>query len=123
MEDYTMIKSDYLERELNERGISIQVEKTAAGNNIRFFVYKKQKIYFDTETVWGGTKFSWPEYQAKNLFLILDNVKEEDQQIYYAMEEETQVFFTWGWKEYLLPVEFSGYWEIRNGKVCREIGL
>lgn len=118
-----MTKSSYLEKQLNERGISIQVGKTAAGNDIRFFVHKNQKIYFDTETVWGGTKFSWTEEQLSNLLLILDNVKDDEQQIYFVMGEETEgVNFTWGWKEYLVPVQFLGCWEIIDGKVCKRIG-
>lgn len=118
-----MINSNYLKSQLNKREIEIQTEKTFAGNDIRFFVHKGQKIYFDTETELGGTTFAWTEEQSKNLLLVLDGVKEENQQIYNEMDGYTQVCFTWGWKEYLIPVNFIGYWKIEDGKVCQEIGL
>lgn len=118
-----MINSNYLKSQLNKRGIEVRTEKTFAGNDIRFFVHKGQKIYFDTETAMGGTVFAWTEEEMKNLLTVLDGVKEEEQSIYNEMDGYTQVYFTWGWKEYLVPLNFRGYWKIENGKVCQEIGL
>ena len=45
-----MVNSNYLKSELKKRGIEVQTEANAAGNNVRFFVHKGQKIMFDTET-------------------------------------------------------------------------
>lgn len=123
MEDKEVINSNILKSQLNKRGIEIKTEKTFAGNDIRFFVHKGQKIYFDTETNLGGTTFAWSEEQTENLLFLLDNVTEENQGIFLEMDGHTQLCFNWGMKEYMIPINFRGYYKIFEGKVCEEIGL
>lgn len=57
----------------------------------------------------------------KSLLFLLDNVKEEYQGIYCEMEGYTQKDFDWGMKNYMISVEFIGYYKTFEGKVCREI--
>lgn len=118
-----MIHGNFLKGQLSKRNITIDTEKTFAGNDIRFFVYKGQKIFFDTETPSGGTTFAWSEEQASNLLFVIDHIADEDQSVYWKMDDATSVNFNWGRKEYLLPVQFLGVFTEFDGKLCKEIGL
>ena len=115
-----MVNSNYLKSELKKRGIEVQTEVNAAGNNVRYFVHKGQKIMFDTETPCGGTTFAWSEKEASVLLFFLDNITEEKQQLYAIDEDYVDIEespYRWGDKEYLLPQSFFGNYSIEDGKV------
>lgn len=119
------MKKDYrieLEEELKKRGIELQSEQNYADNIVRFFKFKGQKIYFDDEFPNCTTTSFWDEERIKNMIFVIDHVKEKVEDIYYKMGEDTCEYFSWGEKEYLLSVDFMGYFVIYKGKICKEIG-
>ncbi len=107
----------YLIDELLSRDIKIEYGKNYAQNFVRFFVYKGQKIYFDSERSNGGTFFEWNKSTIKNLLFILDHVESFGQSVYYKIEGELCFSFDWGYKEYLLPSQFSGSFGFQDGKL------
>lgn len=121
-----MVSNTYLKGKLKERGIEIEYGRTFAGNPIRFFVYKGQKIYFDTECNNGGTVFCWKKREVEHLLFALDHVEKNGHHIYGAfpfdhVSSELDFYheFDWGYEEYMIASNFSLKWGLEGDKLCR----
>lgn len=115
-----MVNPNYLKSKLDERGIQIQTEVNFAGNNVRYFEHKGQKIMFDTETASGGTTFAWSEKEVSVLLFLIDNISKEGQSLYAVDEDYGEIEETsrrWGDREYLIHSQFYGNYTVEDGKV------
>lgn len=117
------ISEEYFNEKIREHGfeIDIKFENTYAGNRIRYFFFKGQKIYFDGQAVNGGTYFGWTNEEFNNLLFIFENINESDG-IYMESPLGIELDFTWGMKESLSNVNFSGYWHEVDEKICKKVG-
>lgn len=111
---------EMLKKELLKRNIEIDSEINYAGNGLRYFIYKGQKIYFDSQKINGGTYFGWDEEKIKNLLFVMENI-DYGKEIYYNCPIGMELDFAWGKKEQLVDVDFLGCWHEVDGKICKEI--
>ena len=114
---------DLLKEELGKREIKIDSEVNFAGNSIRYFIFKGQKIYFDSQSTNGGTYFGWEKEEIENLLFVIDNIPiGKDDGIYLDSPDGVDIYFTWGMRDRLSNVNFSGCWHKVGDKICKKVG-